>query len=353
MTPEVWYLGSSAAIVLTVLGGAWVRHRFEPITTRKYGIVYENLAKSAPAWYGHMRAAWGCRNARVWDKRSKSRGFQRGNVHPLVYVSNDREGVSCHCGGLSGQYVESRDKGTVWFRAIGTDSPPGAGRGPMYTDDDAARDTRREYEAEYAKTEAAEGRPGTWIGPDERGPRRWQRTNEPKMVSPSEWNASGQFVWPTRDEIMAVNEKRVEMGLPMIAYIDCPKCGRRSGMTAEMTTVRCDCGALIATKFTLTSAQTGSEPIGYALSSALGTGSGLGNDTIADPLDNLNAAEDGEWREQQACGCVIYRRLGGESVRVTKGCTGGHASPMVLGDRAFAERVKTGIRAPLALDEEV
>jgi hypothetical protein len=420
-------IASGAILGTLALGGALLfgkRPHIRPKYTCDYGYKYKLLdGRSGPAWLWHWRASRECAEA-------NAKQFIR---HPLVYADLEQSVNGdtwrerhCHCGKVAGQYIEGRDRAETWFEQVKGES---AGPVPAWSDDQAALIARQEYEYNYARAEEVAGRPGRWVGPDESGPRRFERVNvveragmamgvreviqaasgtryvrvtctrcgrrmseedfynnhftgnprtlqcvalpeAKQLVEMAERRVQARAQTPiTEDAVLLAEYERVKnyvnMGVmseiggrsALLSLASASKWATLIGgenRVLNAKPVLCVCGHKRSDHgdsggaCTYQEPQTadmlfggptgpkcacqGFEPPGNRERAGLGTGSGLGNDIIE--------IEPGEWEEKQACGCVIYRRLGGESARVCP--THGSGS-----------KSKQPSRARIALDEEV
>ena len=247
-------------------------------------------------------------------KSSRGRDFSRGRD------------LTCLCGKVRVQYIESRDAGLVRFEEdyrIGMN------------DDEAAEQARREYEAGVERE--GKGR-FEWSTLDDTPP--WTTTARRRVFKA--FPVVGSFTSPElRVALCFCGHSRAGHGLSYLVGSAGPD--RAIGYGACMwrdleKAVRCMC-----------------QQYNPGDRLAVGTGSGLGNDTD-DPGRSFEVIEgprvarstkrwvsSDEYEETDPCGCIRAYRPG-QSVRITRSCTGGHGEPLIL---------TVAGRAKLALDEEV
>lgn len=112
-------------------------------------------------WRARRSAHASCKGVTYWDT---SKGWFRTKYRHKQIVWIDEETTTCYCGQVSGQYVASRDAGTMLFKRESWIE---------MTETEAAEATRREWEDEYARQVGG----GRW---------EWTTTDdEPGVVLPN------------------------------------------------------------------------------------------------------------------------------------------------------------------------
>lgn len=224
-------------------------------------------------WRAKRQAHASCRGVVYWDD---GKGGLRRRTRHRVVVQIDEESSTCLCGGVGGQYVASRDAGTMLFKR------------ETYleceSDTEAAEITRREWEDEYTITQ---------------GGGRWEWTtvdDEPGYVL-----SNGDVLAPRRRIFVPVVGQVCKCGHAREQHASdraagWAECGytemRRTNDGMDSYRGRCGCGEfrvdLEASKpkpksIKLADIKWISDTIPYTPMTgriALGTGSGLGNDTL-------------------------------------------------------------------------